>query len=95
MFSLTGAEDHTHYDDTDPAYFEYEGEGYWFRGGNHFSGTHVMGTTKYNSVVDKYMRSWDHQNLYMVGGGSMPSIGSSNTTLSVAALTYMATEEML
>lgn len=95
IFSLTGAEDHTHYDDTDPAYFEYEGEGYWFRGGNHFSGTHVMGTTKYNSVVDKYMRSWDHQNLYMVGAGSMPSIGSSNTTLSVAALTFMATEEML
>ena len=95
IFERVGAEDHTHYDDTDPAYFEYEGESYWFRGGNHFSGTHVMGTNKYNSVVDENMRSWDHENLYLVGAGSMPSIGSSNTSLSIAALSFKACEQML
>ena len=95
IFERLGAEDYTHYDDTDPAYFEYEGQGYWFRGGNHFSGTHVMGTTKNNSVVDRNLRSWDHENLYLLGSGSMPSIGTSNTTLSIAALTYKACEQML
>jgi choline dehydrogenase-like flavoprotein len=95
IFQRLGVEDYTHYDRSDPAYFTYEGEGYFFRGGNHFSGTHVMGTTKTNSVVDSYLRSWDHQNLYLVGSGSMPSIGSSNTTLSIAALSFRAAEQML
>jgi choline dehydrogenase-like flavoprotein len=95
IFKCLGAEDHTHYDKSDPAYFEYEGEGYWFRGGNHFSGTHVMGTTKHNSVVNTQQRSWDHENLYLLGSGSMPSIGSSNTTLTIAALAFLACEQML
>ncbi len=95
IFGLLGAEDYTHYNEDDPAYFEYEGQGYWFRGGNHFSGTHIMGTTKDNSVVDSHLRSWDHENLYMLGAGSMPSIGSSNTTLSIAALAFKASEQML
>nr|WP_293124123.1 GMC family oxidoreductase [Okeania sp. SIO1I7] len=95
IFEFLGAEDYTHYDKSDPAYFEYEGEGYWFRGGNHFSGTHVMGTTKNNSVVDKNQRSWDHENLYLLGAGSMPSIGAANTTLSIAALALLASRQML
>lgn len=95
IFERLGAEDHTHYEDTDPAYFEYGGEGYWFRGGNHFSGTHVMGTSPSNSVVDANLRSWEYQNLYMLGAGSMPSIGSANTTLSLAALAFKSSEQML
>lgn len=95
IFESLGAKDYSHYDKSDPAYFEYENEGYFFRGGNHFAGTHVMGTTKNNSVVDRNLRSWDHENLYLVGGGSMPSIGSSNTTLTLAALAFLASEEML
>ncbi|MGB5632886.1 MAG: GMC family oxidoreductase [Waterburya sp.] len=101
IFQRLGAEDHTKYDDRDqngnldPAYFEYEGESYWFRGGNHFSGTHIMGTSKDNSVVDQNQRSWDHENLYLVGAGSMPSIGSSNTTLTLAALSFKSSEQML
>lgn len=95
LFDRIGAEDHTHYDKSDPAYFEYEGNGYWFRGGNHFSGTHIMGTTRHNSVVNDRLKSWDHENLYLVGSGSMPTIGTSNTTLSIAALSFRATEQML
>lgn len=95
IFQRLGVEDYTHYDSSDKAYFTYEGEGYFYRGGNHFSGTHVMGTTKNNSVVDAHLRSWDHENLYLVGAGSMPSIGSSNTTLSIAALSFLASEQML
>ncbi|ELS33673.1 MULTISPECIES: GMC family oxidoreductase [Pseudanabaena] len=95
IFQRLGVEDYTHYDKSDPQYFTYAGEGYFYKGGNHFSGTHVMGTTKNNSVVNSKLRSWDHENLYLVGAGSMPSIGSSNTTLTLAALSFLASEEML
>ena len=95
IFQRVGAEDYTHYDPSDYGYFTYKGEGYAFRGGNHYAGTHVMGTNKHNSVVDEYQRSWDHKNLYLVGAGSMPTIGSSNTTLTLAAISFKSTEEML
>ncbi|MCG8054915.1 MAG: GMC family oxidoreductase [Candidatus Thiodiazotropha endolucinida] len=95
IFDRIGAEDHTHYDESDPSYFEFNGEGYWFRGGNHFSGTHIMGTHKSNSVVNEQLRCWDHDNLYMLGSGSMPSIGSANTSLSIAALSYRAAKQLL
>lgn len=95
IFKRLGAEDLTHYDDSDPAHFVYNEKSYWFRGGNHFSGTHIMGTSKDNSVVDHNQRSWDHENLYLIGAGSMPSIGSSNTTLTLAALSFKSSEQML
>jgi choline dehydrogenase-like flavoprotein len=95
IFQRLGAEDYTHYDPSDPAYFKFEGEGYFYRGGNHFSGTHIMGTNQSNSVVDSHLRSWDHKNLFLVGAGSMPTIGSSNTTLTLAALSFRAAEKML
>ncbi len=95
IFQRLGVEDYTHYDQSDYGYFTYQGEGYAFRGGNHYAGTHVMGTHAKNSVTDKYQRSWDHGNLYLVGAGSMPTIGSSNTTLTLAALTFLSVEQML
>ncbi|MEO0836241.1 MAG: GMC family oxidoreductase [Cyanobacteria bacterium J06642_3] len=101
IFERLGAEDHTTYDqrdedgNLDPAHFVYQGQSYWFRGGNHFSGTHIMGASKSDSVVDHNQRSWDHENLYIIGAGSMPSIGSSNTTLTIAALSFKSSEQML
>jgi choline dehydrogenase-like flavoprotein len=95
IFQRLGAEDYTHYDPSDRAYFNFEGEGYIYKGGNHFSGTHIMGTTKENSVVNRYLLSWDHNNLYVLGAGSMPTIGSSNTTLTLAALSFVAAEQIL
>ncbi|MEY3869868.1 MAG: hypothetical protein RLZZ338_3759 [Cyanobacteriota bacterium] len=95
IFQRLGAEDYTEYSPQDDAYFEFEGEGYFYRGGNHFSGTHIMGTLSSNSVVNENLRCWDHENLYALGSGSMPSIGSSNTTLTIAALSFKAAEHML
>jgi choline dehydrogenase-like flavoprotein len=54
-----------------------------------------MGTNQHNSVVDSHLRSWDHHNLLVVGAGSMPTIGSSNTTLTLVALSFRAAEKML
>jgi choline dehydrogenase-like flavoprotein len=95
LFQRLGAADYTIYDPTDYGYLTYEGHGYVIRGGNHLAGTHIMGTSKQNSVVDADQRSWDHENLYLVGGGSMPSVATANVTLTLAALCFRSAEAML
>ncbi|ARO27962.1 glucose-methanol-choline oxidoreductase protein (plasmid) [Rhizobium sp. TAL182] len=95
VFTRLGAQDHTHYAPSDYGYVAYEGQGYAIRGGNHLAGTHIMGTTKTNSVVDKNQRSWDHENLYLVGGGSMPTIGTANVTLTLAAMCFRSGRDIL
>ncbi len=95
VFQRLGAADYTYYDPADYGYVTYEGEGYVIRGGNHLAGTHIMGHSKHSSVVDAEQRSWDHGNLYLVGGGSMPSIGTSNVTLTIAALCIRTAESIL
>jgi choline dehydrogenase-like flavoprotein len=95
IFQRLGAADYTGYDPTDYGYVTHEGVGYVIRGGNHLAGTHIMGTSKDDSVVDADQRSWDHENLYLVGGGSMPTIGTANVTLTLAALCLRSAESML
>jgi choline dehydrogenase-like flavoprotein len=95
VFQRLGAADHTVYEPDDFGYVTYEGTGYAIRGGNHLAGTHMMGTNEKNSVVDSLQRSWDHDNLYLIGGGSMPSIGTANITLTIAALCYRSAESMI
>lgn len=95
VFARLGVADHTRYDPGDYGYVTYEGQGYAIRGGNHLAGTHVMGTDRSNSVVNTDQRSWDHENLYLVGGGSMPTIGTANVTLTLAALCYRSARAML
>ncbi len=94
IFQRIGVEDHTSYDPLDPGYISYDGKGYAIRGGNHLAGTHVMGTSKENSVVDSHQRSWEHENLYLAGPGSMPTIGTSNTTLTLTALCLRSVESI-
>ncbi len=65
------------------------------RGGNHLAGTHIMGSCPSTSVVRPDQRSWDHDNLYLVGGGSLPSIGTANVTLTIAALCFKSAESMI
>jgi choline dehydrogenase-like flavoprotein len=95
IFQRLGAADHTAYHPDDYGYLTYEGEGFALRGGNHLAGTHVMGTDASNSVVNSYQRSWDHDNLYLCGGGSMPSIGTSNVTLTLSALCFRTAEDII
>ncbi len=95
IFARLGAEDHTDYDPNFWGYATYDGQGYEVRGGNHLAGTHMMGSDPSTSVVDADQRCWDHRNLFMVGGGSMPTIGTSNVTLTVAALCLRSARAML
>jgi choline dehydrogenase-like flavoprotein len=95
IFARLGAEDHTAYDPDFWGYAVHAGEGYEIRGGNHLAGTHTMGSDPSTSVVDPDQRSWDHHNLYLVGGGSMPTVGTSNVTLTIAALCLRSVRAML
>lgn len=94
IFQRIGVEDFSTYDPLDPGYVSYNGEGFAIRGGNHLAGTHIMGTAPGNSVVNSNQQSWDHENLYLTGPGSMPTIGTSNTTLTLAALCFKSAENI-
>lgn len=95
LFAALGAEDHTHYPDDDPSHVAYGDDGgFFYRGGNHFSGTHAMGATAEASVCNSHLQSWEHPNLYLLGAGSMPTIGTSNTSLTIAALSFRAADHM-
>ncbi len=94
IYERLGAEDHTAYSPEAVGYIDYEGESYVIRGGNHWAGTHLMGTSTGDSVVDIDQRSWDHQNLFLAGAGSMPTIGTANTTATLAALCFRTAERL-
>jgi len=70
------------------ASFTYGGQTYEYQGAGHLCGTHVMGDNPGTSVVNSYQQSWDHPNLYLIGCGSMPSIGTENPTLTMMALVW-------
>ena len=54
-----------------------------------------MGFSRGDSVVDRNQRCWDHENLYLVGCGNMPTLATSNPTLTIAALSIWAAENIL
>lgn len=95
MFARLGVEDYTAYSPTEPDYVTYDGVGYTFRGAGHLVGTHRMGFSQHDSVVNREQRTWDHNNLFLVGCGNMPTLGTSNPTLTMAALTFWAAENIL
>ena len=89
----------SHYDPGDPSYMtlRHKGKsvGLSFIGAGHHMGTHRMGNSPKDSVTDRHSRAWDHDNLYIVGCGSMVTSGSANPTLTGAALSLMAADAML
>lgn len=59
---------------------------------NHMMGSTIMGADRRNSVVDGDCRAHDHANLWLPGGGAMPSASVVNSTLSMAALGLKAAD---
>ncbi|MFJ4905228.1 GMC oxidoreductase [Streptomyces sp. NPDC093249] len=96
LFGLLGAEDHSDHDPDPgrPGTFTHRGRTYAFRGAGHGGGTHIMGDDPATSVVDHWQRCWDHPGLYAVGCGSMPSLATSNPTLTMAALALRSAERV-
>ncbi|MCO7189430.1 MULTISPECIES: GMC family oxidoreductase [unclassified Pseudoalteromonas] len=95
IFQRLGVEPFTKYKANDPGYVQYQGKGYVYNGAGHLVGTHLMGDDPKTSVVNREQRSWDHPNLYLVGCGNMPTIATSNPTLTMAALTFWAADNVL
>jgi choline dehydrogenase-like flavoprotein len=59
-------------------------------GAGHVMGTYRMGADPRASVVDRELRSHDHANLFLLGSGVFPSVGSANPTLTLSALALRA-----
>jgi choline dehydrogenase-like flavoprotein len=98
IYAELGAEEHTDHSPRDGVaplgFFHYRGQDYSYKGAGHGAGTHIMGDDPASSVVDSFQRCWDHPNLYAVGCGSMPSIGTSNPSLTMAALALRSAEQI-
>jgi choline dehydrogenase-like flavoprotein len=94
-FARLGVEDNTSYDPGDSGYFTWGDQGYTLKGSGHIAGTHRMGSSKHDSVVNWRQQTWDHENLYLVGCGNMPTIATPNPTLTMAALSFWAADNIL
>jgi glucose dehydrogenase len=57
-----------------------------YGGAGHIMGTYRMGDDSKTSVVDSFQRTYDHNNLYLVGSGTFPTGGTANPTLTLSAL---------
>ncbi len=66
-----------------------------YHGMGHFGGTHVMGTDPRDSVLDRDQRCWEHRNLYLIGSGSFPTMGTSNPTLTIGAMAIRNAEHLI
>jgi glucose dehydrogenase len=90
IFRKLGAEDFTKTLPDDPAGFDQVIEGNTVRltygGAGHVMGTYRMGNDPKTSVVDSFQRSHDHANLYLVGSGTFPTVGTANPTITLSAL---------
>lgn len=99
IFKLMDVQDETAYDPTATSYFTYEvdgqEEGFVAEGAGHLAGTHRMGSSPNDSVVNPQQRTWDHDNLYLAGCGNMCTVGTSNPTLTMTALSFWCAENIL
>ncbi|MBS0422340.1 MAG: GMC family oxidoreductase [Proteobacteria bacterium] len=83
----------------DPAGFDETIEGkqvqLTYGGAGHVMGTYRMGLDSKTSVVDAWQRSHDHPNLYLVGSGTFPTVGTSNPTLTLTALALRTVQDIV
>jgi len=63
-----------------------------YGGSGHIMGTTLMGNDPKTSVVDKFCRTHDHPNLFIVGSSVFPTSSTANPTSTVAALALRAAE---
>jgi choline dehydrogenase-like flavoprotein len=61
----------------------------------HICGTLSMGNDPATSVVDKWGRAHDHENLFMVGTGVIPTCGTCNSTENGVALALHTVHHIL
>jgi choline dehydrogenase-like flavoprotein len=64
-------------------------------GGVHLLGTCRMGSDPKTSVVNKFNRSHDVPNLFMVDGGSLVTSGRGQPTMTIMALAFRAADHLI
>jgi len=96
IYKALGATEYSQVYPDRATYFKVEGDekGFNYYGAGHIMGTTLMGASKADSVVDSTLRSWDHDNLYIVGSGTFPAVGTANPTLTIAALSFRAADTL-
>jgi glucose dehydrogenase len=97
IFMKLGAIDRTSVHQDDPAAFNIDGipETFTYGGAGHLMGTCRMGDDPKTSVVNDMQRSHDHLNLYLVGSGTFPTVGTANPTLTLCALALRTAENIV
>jgi len=78
-----------------PTKFYHNDQWYYSFGAGHIMGTHRMGDDPETSVTNADLKSWDHDNLYIVGCGSFPTGATSNPTLTMLAITLKAADALI
>ncbi len=94
VFARLGIEDRSVVDPSAPGYVTLAGRGFVYFGAGHNAGTHRIGLSPRDSVTNVDGRSWDHDNLWLVGCGAMPTIATSNPTLTMTALVLKAADSL-
>jgi choline dehydrogenase-like flavoprotein len=102
IFAKMGAKEYTTPPDKinpdDPSSFQWppsEATRIKYFGAGHIVGTYRMGSNANYSVVNDMQRSWDHDNLYLVGSGTFPTVATANPTLTIAALCLRTADHIL
>jgi choline dehydrogenase-like flavoprotein len=98
IFQSMHAEEFTKPKADDPSTFEWppgQKTRIQYFGAGHIVGTHRMGENGENSVVNSFQRSHDHENLYLVGSGSFPTVATANPTLTLAALCLRTADHII
>ena len=103
VFDRLNIDSQSCYKKKDAGYFEYkykdDGKQVEFKstfnGAGHVVGCHRMGTNEKNSVVNNNQLAHEHDNLYVAGCGSFPTLATSNPTLTMAALAYRTADDVI
>jgi glucose dehydrogenase len=99
LFGKMRLDDFTRVDRDEPTRFDEEIDGesvtLSYNGAGHIMGTCRMGDDPKQSVVDKFQRSHDHKNLYLVGSSTFPTGATANPTLTLAALSLRTAKHIL
>lgn len=97
IFRKLGAIDFTKVVESDPGRFNDPNvaQELTYGGAGHIMGTYRMGNDPKTSVVDSWQCSHDHRNLYLVGSGTFPTVGTANPTLTLSALALRTAEGII
>jgi glucose dehydrogenase len=99
IFGKLKAQDFTERHEGDPAGFDETIDGkpeqLTYGGAGHVMGTYRMGDDPKTSVVDSWQRSHDHANLYLVGSGTFPTVGTANPTITLSALALRTSDSIV